>query len=328
MTEEDLYAHFFSSPMFKQWHWFRWHFEQRLRGGDHPLAVSIVRACLDCDARIPGFAQAMANALAAISGREKHLPHWEQQLQRLCELLVIRQVLVHQWAGGTTFQWEPTFLPGGKNPELAIRTHGAIYGIEVKAPAIFDHWRRRNSRPFQLASRAISKENLGGLVGPSEDVTLPRDNPIKDFLISAQSKFEAFKNAQPRFFGILVIVWDDFIYEPISALIHSECGLLTENSFARDEGGGPLRFDSVDGVVVVRHLHQLIRACRGEPLADNCQHALDYGRPGEFPFKAFLQNPYGSPVPEPILQCLQALPPHLAMGAEYLPTEIVWWFGK
>lgn len=50
MTEDELYGHFFASMMFQKWHWFRWHFEHRLRGGAHPLARDIVRALLDCDA--------------------------------------------------------------------------------------------------------------------------------------------------------------------------------------------------------------------------------------------------------------------------------------
>lgn len=328
MTEAELYGYLLASHLFSQWHWFRWHFEHRLRGGNHPLAASIVHACLECDARIPGFARAMADAIASLSGREKYLPHLEQLLQRLCELLVIRQAIIHEWPAGTAFHREPAVAPAGKNPELLIRTGDASYGIEVKAPAIFDHWRRRGRRPLQLAARAIPKEDIGDLVGSPEDVTLPRDNPIKDFLISANSKFESLKRAHEGFSGILVIVWDDFIYEPISALMHPECGLFTENSFARDDRGGPLRFDSIDGVVIIRHLHQLVRSCRDEPLVDGCQHALDYGRPGEFPFKAFLQNPRGSPVSLSILECLQAIPPGPVMGAEYVPNEIISWFGR
>ncbi len=48
MTEDELYPYFFASDMFRRWHWFRYHFEYRLRGRDHPFAKAIVRACLDC----------------------------------------------------------------------------------------------------------------------------------------------------------------------------------------------------------------------------------------------------------------------------------------
>ena len=55
-----------------------------------------------------------------------------------------------------------------------------------------------------------------------EATTLPRDDPVKDFLVSANAKFEHFKKADaPNFVGVLVIVWDDFIWQdqPISPLI-------------------------------------------------------------------------------------------------------------
>jgi hypothetical protein len=35
----------------------------------------------------------MCDELAAISGREKHKPHWEQLLQRMAEIHVIRQAV-------------------------------------------------------------------------------------------------------------------------------------------------------------------------------------------------------------------------------------------
>jgi hypothetical protein len=55
-------------------------------------------------------------------------------------------------------------------------------------------------------------------------MTLPRDNPVKDFLVSADAKFEHFKETDANFIGVLVIIWDDFIYEPISSLISESAG--------------------------------------------------------------------------------------------------------
>ena len=328
LTEDEVYRHAFASRMFQEWHWFRWHFEHRLRGNNHPFAQSIVGACVDVVGYIPNYASAMIDALASIGGREKHLPHWEQLLQRLCELHVIRHVVTHPWPEGTRFEWEPTVEGTRTNPELAVHTVDYTLCIEVKAPAIFQHSSKRSQNPTQVVARVMPREELYHLPDAELGITLPRDNPVKDFLIGSESKFHPFQQQLRPFFGVLVIVWDDFIHEPISALIHPDCGLFTESSFAMDSMGKRLTFPSINSIVAIRHLHQLIRACRGEALADACRHALDYGRPGEFPFKVYLQNPDAPEVPAEILKCFQASPPHPPMGAEYLPEDLVWWLGN
>jgi len=326
MTQDDLYQHIFDSRMFTQWHWFRWHFEHRLRGGNHPFAESIVNACLDCNARIPEFGKGFINELSAISGREKWDPHWEQLNQKLSELLIIRQVVTYEWPPETTYIWEKEIAGGGEKPELIIQTEKMTFGIEVKAPAIFKHHRHRAGNPIQAISRTFQKDSLNRLTVSGDAVTLPRDNPVKDFLVSANSKFEPFKKmGSPSFIGVLVIVWDDFINEPLSALIHPDSGLLTAKSFAKNSNNLPLLFPFVDGIVLVRHLHQFIKASRDELLSDGCIHALYYGRPNKFPYKAFIKNPTGEEVSNVILECLQALPPKAEMGAEYVPMDLVVW---
>ena len=77
--------------------------------------------------------------------------------------------------------------------------------------------------------------------------------------------------------------------------------------------------------VVLRHLSQLIRACRDKPLTDNLKHPLDYGKHGEFPWKAFFQNPSGHAVPEQVLECFDAQLHTLEMGADYRPQEFIFW---
>jgi len=273
---------------------------------------------------MPGYAKRTIDILASICGREKHLPDWEQLLQYLAELHVVRHILAYPWPEGTSFEAEPAAEGTRKNPEVAIHTSEFTLGVEVKAPALFRHQEQRTNNAIQLSARAVPKSMHASLPGIEKGITLPRDNPVKDFLASADQKFHGF-NHQETFCGILVIVWDDFIYEPISALCHADCGLFTERSFAKDHQGTPLKFSAVDGVVIIRHLHQLVRACRDEPLTDLCRHPLDYGRPGEFPWKAFLPNPNGREVPDAVIECFQARVPSPDMGAEYFPNDIVWW---
>lgn len=325
MTEDELYAHIFGSAIFKKWHWFRYHFEHRLRGSDHPFAEAFVQACLDCEAVLPGFAKTMSDNVASICGLERHEPHYEQLLQRLAELHVIRQVLTYRWPEGVKFTWEPTTGATKKNPEISIETFPLTVGVEVKSPSLFKHINQRGANRTQIVARNFDRQTVMNLTDPDEQITMPRDNPVKDFLVSANDKFAAFKDGNDYFFGVLVVVWDDFIYEPISALVHPASGLLTDNSFAMDERGRPMRFPHVDGVIVVPHVHQLLRATRDEPLLDNCQDAFDYGRPNQIPFKAMYFNPYGSGIPDMLLDCLQASIPEPTWGAEYQPKDIVWW---
>ncbi|TRT90467.1 MAG: hypothetical protein EWV82_00095 [Microcystis aeruginosa Ma_AC_P_19900807_S299] len=326
MKKEELYNYVFKSNVFKRWHWFSYHFDQYRYHLEHPLAEAIIQTCIECEEYIPGFAEGMIDVLASISGKEKYEPHYEQLLQRLAELHVIKQVLTFDWLSQVSFRWEPTPTKGGKkNPEIIVDTHDHKIGIEVKAPSLLNHLRERFTNPTQVPARVFSKELIKKLPGADIGVTTPRDNPIKDFLISAEGKFFPFKQENKNFFSVLVIVWDDYLYEPISSLLHPNCGLLTPNSFAQDGEGQVRRFPSVDGIVLIPHLHQLIRATRDEPLIPPCFDPLDYGKNHDFPIKVFISNPYAMDVPQVVLECFQAYPPSVYMGSEYIPQDLIFW---
>jgi hypothetical protein len=326
VTRADVCMLFVKSDIMQQWHWFAYHFGTlNAPGWEHPLAASIINGLVICDRAMPGYAQTFITRLASIGGREKHLPDYEQLLQQLAELHVVLQVISFDWPGGAEFAAEPTAEASRKNPEITVRHEGFVYGIEVKAPALQTHIKARNANSTQVPARLFTPEMLATLERPDEAMTLPRDNPVKDFLRSADAKFAAFKSEVGNFIGILVIVWDDHIYEPISSLLHESSGLLTPNSFDKDATGAPVPYTNVDGVLVLRHLHQLVRAAGDQPLIDGCAHALDYGTGEEFPFKVFMQNPKAREVPEIIRRCLQGLPPCPEMGAEYTPKDLVWW---
>jgi hypothetical protein len=81
-----------------------------------------------------------------------------------------------------------------------------VYGIEVKAPALQTHIKTRHANSMQVPARLFTPEMLAALRRPDEAMTLPRDNPVKDFLRSANTKFAAFKDEVEDFVGILVIV--------------------------------------------------------------------------------------------------------------------------
>ncbi|WP_093764143.1 hypothetical protein [Streptomyces sp. F-7] len=150
---------------------------------------------------------------------------------------------------------------------------------------------------------------------------------MKDFLASADSKFPGFRAADRDFRSVLVIVWDDFVNEPLTALTSPASGLFTPNSFHRVDGGS-VEYPNVDAVLLVRHQHQVVEGLAGRPLADDRAHLLDYGLSGSFPPHALVTNPAGRRLPTEFLSALHAVPVEaLNAAAEYNPGEIVMWVG-
>lgn len=310
-----------------KWHWFGYHFQFYNVGEEHPFAASIVDACLDCEQEIEGFAEKFLKDLFSISGQEKYFPHYEQLMQNLAELLVIRQMIIYDWGSPVTFSWEPTAGKSKKNPELVIGIEEDKVGVEVKCPSLSNHACRRRANTIQVPARVPFLESVYSVAKEDGlEIILPRDNPVKDFLISANKKFREFKKEDNNFYGILVIVWDDHIFEPISSLMSKSSGLFTKRSFARDKNNDPLKFENVDAVILIRHLHQLVRSAGDDYVVDSIEHAMDYGKDGGFPPKVFVPNPHGITVPEVVRKAFQAYYPSPELGAEYVPGDMVFYF--
>jgi hypothetical protein len=305
------------------WHWFAYHFRH---GTAHPFVASIVKACADCERAVPGLGRQLLADLASISGIEKHLPHWDMLNQKLAEILVLQRLFLLPWASRSqTFVNEPAGRPGGKRPELLVEDGGNRYAFEVKAPAILQHTINRGTNQTQVPGRVFESAMLEQLRqdGP---LTLPRDNPIKDFLISADVKFAPFK-AQGPCQTTLVIVWDDYVYEPITSLIGTAAkGLLTPQSFAISGDGTPMAFPNIDAVIVIRHLSYFIKAAREEPLLERA-HAFDFGDDTALP-NVLIPVPGGTPIAKFIAAGLRAVPfddPRLQAAAEYNPSDLIFW---
>ena len=163
-----------------------------------------------------GLGRQLIRDLGAIGGIDRHEPHYDQLMQKLAEILVLRQLLALSWPGGTTFEHEPALTRHGKRPELKVVTPEHVYLFEVKTPSLTAHARNRAKNDLQAPARMFERDILDRLAGEG-GLTLPRDNPVKDFLIDAELKFAPFK-AATRATSLLVIVWDDHIYEPITVL--------------------------------------------------------------------------------------------------------------
>ena len=259
-----------------EWHWLKYHFSIPRDKFIHPLCQSISNACEICEQHMPGFTEEFANRLCSYKNREKYQPHYEQIIQLLAELYVISHVSSLA-IENARYEHEPKAEGSDKNPELGVYAESGDMFVEVKCAQFVRHHNERSESAYEIPSRiAGALEMIKSILRPDEKTVLPRDNAVKDFLISANKKFEAFKRVKPESITVLVIIWDDFIYEPISALINPASGLLTDRSFYK-EGEVPIKFEFIDAIVVVRHTHHLINSTRDQAPTDGLSHPLDWG---------------------------------------------------
>ncbi|WMS44385.1 hypothetical protein RDV64_08345 [Acuticoccus sp. MNP-M23] len=300
------------------WHWFGYHFSN----GPTPFGMAIVRSCMAIDRAAPRIGTTLFGELLSIGGRDRYEPHYEQLLQKMSEILVIERIVTANWPEGTTFEQEPQVRRGGKRPELLVTTEADRFVIEVKTPSQLTHIRNRATNPNQLSYRSVVGRRTAETLLDGE-TTLPRDNQILGFLKDADAKFADFHDGLTT--SMLVIVWDDFIYEPISVLMNAESGLLTANTYAKDGSGEPLAFPNVDAVVALRHLNYFISGSREEPLIDRT-NAMDFGDDRAMPNVIFPVLNQG-PMMARVVERLRAYPygDPVLVGAEYQVSDMVFW---
>lgn len=287
------------------------------RGIIRPFLSELVGVIAEIDSAMPGYADEMLGRLAGIKG--VGVEKYEALLQNLAEIYVTQGVVEAAERKGISIQVAHEPGPRGKkNPECEAYIAGHWCALEVKTPKLIEHAHARATNAWQVTSRLPP--------GTTTELkpTLPRDNPVKDFLVSAEAKFIVYEKHRPGALRLLVVVWDDFCYEPIAALINPASGLLTANSFHRDSNGTAVTYSHVDGIIVIRHQHQLRRATREEPLIDDVHAAMRY-RHEAFPPKAFIAVPGGRVVPVAVIKALNAVPLEECAGAEYHPTDLIMW---
>jgi hypothetical protein len=304
----------------ERWHWFQYHARRR-----SPFIVSIALACCGL-ARISSDApQRMFRELGAIGGRDRSRPDYDQLIQKLCEILVLQQVCAMPWSREARLEIEGA-APGSPRRVDCVVTlpSGERLGFEVKAPAYLEHADRRGRSGMQLSARGPDAV-VDAMRGMEDNIVLPRDNTVRDFLRSANGKFAAFKAAGP-FTGILVVCWDDFIYEAISALVHDRVGLLTPNSYSR-QGDGPELFPNVDAVVLLRHLNYFVSASAEQHLPDDREHCMHLGGHGALP-NVIVPLRGGLAAPDFVAQWFNARrlgDPEIVDVADYLASDLVLW---
>ncbi len=268
------------------------------RGIDLPFTTALLRVLETAEETCPGYSRKMLARIGAIHGTGAD--QYEALLSILAEVYVTGGLIEKADRDGDAlyFVHEPA-MGQQKNPEFEVRVGGQWCAVEVKAARLIKNSQLRAQSDWQFCVR-LPKGSL-----PLDEPTLPRDNPVKDFLISANQKFKAYEEYRCGAFRALVIVWDDFCNEPIAALTSPVSGLLTPFSFNRDDNGDAVVYSYVDGILIVRHQHQLIRATRCEPHVDGIKHAFQYHHAG-FPPKAFISGHGGRAASSELMLALNA----------------------
>ncbi len=254
----------------ERWHYFNHHIENFT-----PFIQSVYTACLELNVVNEYAPIEMLKELYNLGGRENYEPHYDQLLQKLAELLVMKQVVVMPWPNASTFEIEAGVTGGRKKVDFVVTLpEGQKYGFEVKAPKYSKIARQRNERQFQFPVRAGDTPPAIQTNNPDNTI-LPRDNTLRSFLRSANLKFQEFKEDR-EFTGTLVVVWDDWIYEAIGPLLNERNGLLTEQSYSQINGV-PETFKYVDSVILLRHLTYFVEAAAERPLPDGRINSMHVG---------------------------------------------------
>jgi len=186
------------------------------------------------------------------------------------------------------------------------------------------HIQHREASSFQLPYRGVYGR-LDQLKETHKDILLPRDNTVKDCLISADQKFQHFKEDDKQYYGILVIVWDTMVFEMLQPLVNVASGLFTPNNYVRNSDGSTNIFPNVDEVIIVPHRSNITNAAGDWDLHPGFSDAFDYGRENQYPFKIFVKNPNGQSPPPDVEKCFYAVDYDAPLGAEYQRLDWVQW---
>lgn len=315
MNREEITELLYSGVLSQEWHWFSYQFNPHQH---HFFSASIIDACYNIEAVLEGYTKQFAKKLSSISNKPKFEPHYEQLLQLLAELHVLNHLALTQ--KGSRFLLEPTSTDSPKNPEVGIFNEQNEMYVEVKCKEFLRYHRKRGGTALQLTARVNTFKEYAELEFGNSEILYPPDNVVKDFLVSANDKFSGLKKTNPQAINVLVIVWDDYIFEPITALLYEQSGLLTPNSFFKLNGENA-KFDSISGIILVRHVHLLVDATRDEFFLP-----FSWDSPVSLP-KAFIPVNCSGKEAEHIMSSFNA--DHIDglsnIAADYKPLDLVHW---
>ncbi|MDQ6600690.1 YecA family protein [Bacillus salipaludis] len=290
-------------------HFFRKHSLSRTV---HPFISMMAEVLEYLDRLMPTYAERIVNWLSTLVNKNEY----EQNFAVFGEILVLYKAakMADIVNDKQYIVPEPSSEKDSKNPEFRSKIQGIYYTGEVKTPSLAEYIYNRQSG-IQITTHLPDRDLF-----IDEKIISPNILRIKDNLVNNQNKYNEYiqKNEYRGDYRFLFIVWDDFINEPISALINPYCGLFTNNTFYPKSN-----FNLIDGVFIVRHLHQFRRILRNEEFMYDLEHAFDW--PSEQYPVAFVQNPNGRKVPDVFIEKFSAIDPNDMLFAEYRPTDWVDW---
>lgn len=271
-----------------------------------------------------GAGFAMVKKISSLRGTDKAT--YEQIVQALCELIIGKRFIeAFPSDEGFKLHCEPTDK-GKVNPEFMLEGPKWRVLVEVKCPSLYEYETKNRMKAQQVVARLPGLKDvifeLSGL-----EPALPLDNKLKDFLISAETKFSSFGEVSVPTYGLLVVCWTERMFEAVSPLSNEICGLLTSASFHRKDEEA-VQFAHVSGVITTQHQSFLKRALAGDRLG-HLASDLDYGsywKPNTPANPVFSPNEFAKrPLPQEIIDALEAV-----MVGEHLdpiasPMDFVMW---
>lgn len=188
--------------------------------------------------------------LAAVHGNTYDL---HNLISALCELSVMNTFICRSSAP-ESFIYEDQVNPvSKKNVEFSIQMAEYIFHVEVKTSNLVLEDQKiaqileKNPEVVITDARIDNYEEFQKSV--SSPVRGSLDRRLVDYLKSANEKFVRSSNSNE--INLLIICWDDRIQQALMALKGKKYkGILTSDSFEKDDNGDALQYPNVDCVLV------------------------------------------------------------------------------
>ncbi|MEG6523741.1 hypothetical protein [Desulfotomaculum sp. 1211_IL3151] len=193
------------------------------------------------------------NKIPAVSGASfnKH-----SLISSLCEISIMN-TFICQSECPESLLYEPKLRSDNKkNVEFSIQIKGVKYNIEVKSPNLSNYYSDLESKIEKHG--VVTRFDTRAFGKPEQVDQMPSPGiRVKDFLVDASLKFP--NSNLPKQVNILFIAWDDHTDQPCIELQHPIHGLLTQNSWHKDNDGHPILFSNIN-LIFISDLYQNIIA--------------------------------------------------------------------
>jgi hypothetical protein len=184
------------------------------------------------------------NKLVAANGEsfDKH-----SLISSLCELCLMNSFITNS-DKPESFVYEPKLrTDNNKNVEFSIKIKGIQYNIEVKSPNLSNYYDQLKDKINKY--NVVTRFDTRSFGKPEKDDQMPSPSiRVKDFLSDANLKFPI--SNLPNVINILFIAWDDHTDQPCIEMKHPIHGLLTPNSWYKDNHGRVILFPNIDLIFV------------------------------------------------------------------------------